>query len=445
MTKRPKVPDAPSLMDGASSSPNDTNSQTLIVLGRERKAPWVQVYVELLDEYAERIGGFAGIGLWTYLRGYVNRDPGNRWNGCAFPTTATLRKKGKVGGRHLRELLDKCFTWGLLDIEIVRNPKPTNGKITSSTRRFLYRVNDPLPKEEFLAAKDREELPRKDSPPRLARTPAHAKLQARSHPSLRGGTSSPELMHASSPELVTRLKLRSEFRVSTRTTSPDPDRVRAREREGSVPAPVVVEQGQSRTQPKPQTHSGGGGDFKALVAEICAQVPDLSKRTAEQFIRRYGAEAVEEHAAWLMVEIEHRRRHRLPEIEKPGGWLRKSFEEPFTQPPRSYRRRRRLQERQERAAAEAQAATLAAEAAATEEQRRRDEMRARVFVMAPERQQEIDAEARAAVASTQLGRAFTVPPFPEVLDSPSPGAVLWRVQVAERLLATQEPPSTATP
>ncbi len=48
--------------------PTGSEQGALIVLGRERHAPWVQVYNELIDLYAEHIGGFAGIGHWVYLR-----------------------------------------------------------------------------------------------------------------------------------------------------------------------------------------------------------------------------------------------------------------------------------------------------------------------------------------------------------------------------------------
>ena len=49
----------------------------LIGMGRRRESPWVQVYNERIDLYQPHIGGFAGVGYWTYLRRFANHDPEN--------------------------------------------------------------------------------------------------------------------------------------------------------------------------------------------------------------------------------------------------------------------------------------------------------------------------------------------------------------------------------
>ena len=73
----------------------------LIRMGRRRESPWVQVYNELIDLYQPHIGGFAGVGYWTYLRRFVNHDPENGWRGRAFPNK---RHDGQVGADRLKDL-----------------------------------------------------------------------------------------------------------------------------------------------------------------------------------------------------------------------------------------------------------------------------------------------------------------------------------------------------
>ena len=133
----------------------------LIRMGRRRESPWVQVYNELIDLYQPHVGGFAGVGYWTYLRRFVNHDPGNGWRGRAFPNKRRLKADGQVGADRLKDLERLCIAWGLLDVEVVRQRRYAGGRLVGETRRFLYRVNDPLSEDEFRRAVASGELPRR--------------------------------------------------------------------------------------------------------------------------------------------------------------------------------------------------------------------------------------------------------------------------------------------
>ena len=143
----------------------------LIRLGRRRDSPWVQVYNELIDLYQPRIGGFAGSGYWTYLRRFVNHDPENGWHGRAFPNKRQLKADGQVGAERLKELERVCVAWGLLDVEVVRQRRYAGGRLVGETRRFLYRVNDPLGEDEFRQAVASGELPRRPEATDLLQAP----------------------------------------------------------------------------------------------------------------------------------------------------------------------------------------------------------------------------------------------------------------------------------
>ena len=136
-------------------------------MGRRRHQPWVQVFHELTDLYAPLIGGFTGIGYWTYLRRFVNHDPAHPWCGRAFPTRRQLCKEGGVGTAKLLQLRDQCVAWGLLDIAMVRRRSFAGGRMVGETRRLVYRVNDPLSADEFAAARAAGLLPRSAEPLRV--------------------------------------------------------------------------------------------------------------------------------------------------------------------------------------------------------------------------------------------------------------------------------------
>ncbi len=136
-------------------------------MGRRRHQPWVQVFHELTDLYAPLIGGFTGIGYWTYLRRFVNHDPAHPWCGRAFPTRRQLCKEGGVGTAKLLQLRDQCVAWGLLDIAMVRRRSFAGGRMVGETRRLVYRVNDPLSADEFAAARAAGLLPRSAVPLRV--------------------------------------------------------------------------------------------------------------------------------------------------------------------------------------------------------------------------------------------------------------------------------------
>ncbi len=144
----------------------------LIRLGRRRDSPWVQVYNELIDLYQPHIGGFAGIGYWTYLRRFVNHDPENGWHGRAFPNKRQLKADGQVGAERLKELERLCIAWGLLDVEVVRQRRYVGGRLIGETRRFLYQVNDPLSEDEFRRALASGELPRRPEASNLGQAPS---------------------------------------------------------------------------------------------------------------------------------------------------------------------------------------------------------------------------------------------------------------------------------
>ena len=146
----------------------------LIRMGRRRESPWVQVYNELIDLYQPHIGGFVGVGYWTYLRRFVNHDPENGWRGRAFPNKRQIKADGQVGADRLKDLERLCIAWGLLDVEVVRQRRYAGGRLVGETRRFLYRVNDPLNEDEFRQAVASGELPRHPEAADLGQAPADA-------------------------------------------------------------------------------------------------------------------------------------------------------------------------------------------------------------------------------------------------------------------------------
>ena len=146
----------------------------LIRMGRRRESPWVQVYNELIDLYQPHVGGFVGVGYWTYLRRFVNHDPANGWRGRAFPNKRQLKADGQVGADRLKDLERLCIAWGLLDVEVVRQRRYAGGRLVGETRRFLYRANDPLSEDEFRLAVASGELPRRPAASDLGQAPADA-------------------------------------------------------------------------------------------------------------------------------------------------------------------------------------------------------------------------------------------------------------------------------
>ena len=158
----------------------ERGGQPLIRVGRRRESPWVQVYNELIDLYQPHVGGFAGVGYWTYLRRFVNHDPENGWRGRAFPNKRQLKADGQVGADRLKDLERLCIAWGLLDVEVVRQRRYAGGRLVGETRRFLYRVNDPLSEDEFRLAVARASCRAAQRPPISARLPQTPPERARS-------------------------------------------------------------------------------------------------------------------------------------------------------------------------------------------------------------------------------------------------------------------------
>ena len=116
----------------------ERSNPPLIRMGRRRESPWVQVYNELTDLYQPHVGGFAGVGYWTYLRRFVNHDPENGWRGRAFPNKRQLKADGQVGADRLKDLERRCIAWGLLDVEVVRQRRYAGGRLVGETRRFPW-------------------------------------------------------------------------------------------------------------------------------------------------------------------------------------------------------------------------------------------------------------------------------------------------------------------
>ncbi len=135
--------------------------------GRLRETLFVQVFNEVVDLYAPHIGGAAGLGYWTYLRRFVNHDPANGWYGQAFPTKARIKSDLCLGTAKVKDLERDCVAWGLLDIEVVRQRRFCGGQVVGETRRFVYRINDPLSAEEFRQAVESGALPRRETAPTL--------------------------------------------------------------------------------------------------------------------------------------------------------------------------------------------------------------------------------------------------------------------------------------
>ncbi len=79
----------------------------LIRMGRRRESPWVQVYNEIIDLYEPHIGGFAGVGYWTYLRRFVNHHPENSRRGRALPNKRQLKAYGQVSADGTQDFTPK--------------------------------------------------------------------------------------------------------------------------------------------------------------------------------------------------------------------------------------------------------------------------------------------------------------------------------------------------
>ncbi len=390
-------------------SPSGAEQGALIVLGRERQAPWVQVYNELIDLYAEHIGGFAGIGHWVYLRRLVNHDPHNDWHGMAYPTTRTLRRVGKVGGETLTELRRMCSEWGLLDLEIVTVPRRVSGRLVGATRRYVYRVNDPLSSDEFQASVEAGELPRQFT---------SAELALAADDSTERGTILGRIV-PTIPGRITRTILPRINQIEQQQLLPlSPKQNNNKAAAPELPGDAVVS---AASPPDP--------DAEQVQALLAALSPDVPATAAEQWLSEHGTQVVAEHLGWLKAEIDAGRR-----VDSRGGWLRDSFG--WSEPPMSYRRLQREQERQAQREAMRQAELAQAEQAASvaaEDRQRLRALRAAYADLPDGRQAEIDAAARAAVTAGPAGSMVDVPPVPDAWKERTIGAVLWRQAVGEIL------------
>jgi len=376
-------------------APSGREQGALITLGRQRTAPFALVYHELVDLYADHIYGFAGLGYWLYLRRYVNNDPGNEWNGRAFPQKSELRRRAQMGWDRLYAIERACLAWGLLEIETVSVPVRREGILVGVTRRLLYSVNDPLAIDEFRSATAGGLLPRdvlraeSEGTSRSRDVPGHiTAVGTCAHP--RRGDVNIKNNNSGSNDLL-----------KNNNKAADP----------VSPGEVVV-----------PWASPFDPEVEQVLALMATLAPDVPASAAEEWLREHGALKVAEHLDWLKTEIGAGRR-----VDSRGGWLRDSFG--WSEPPASYLRLQRERERQVRREAVRQADVARAEEAAAvaeEDRRRLQDAQTAYFALALGRQAEIDSAARAAVATGPAGRMVDVPPVPDAWEARTVGAVLWR-------------------
>ncbi len=385
-----------------SQPPSEREQGALITLGRQRTAPFALVYHELVDLYADHIYGFAGLGYWLYLRRYVNNDPGNEWNGRAFPQKSELRRRAQMGWDRLYAIERACLAWGLLEIETVSVPVRREGILVGVTRRLLYSVNDPLATDEFHSATAGGLLPRE-----VLRTEPEGTSRSRDVPG-----------HITAVGTCAHPR-RGDVNIKNNNSgSNDLLKNNNRAAEPASPGDVVVI---SATPPDPEADQ--------VLALMAALAPDVPASAAEKWLFEHGAQTVAEHLDWLKAEIDAGRR-----VDSRGGWLSESFGWP--EPPASYRRLQRERERQAQREATRQADLARAEQAAAqaeEDRRRLHAAQGAYFALPPDRQAEIDSAARVAVAAGPAGRMVDVPPVPDAWENRTVGAVLWRQAVSEIL------------
>lgn len=182
----------------------------------------------------------------------------------------------------------------------------------------------------------------------------------------------------------------------------------------------------------PDTDAEQAGEAEVLEA-LLALVPQADLRAVPGWVRQYGAGHVRLRAEWLAAILADPRH---APIDSPMAYLRTLLDTPDGQAPAAYRRLLKQGEREARRLAQREAEAAHAEqaaAAADEERRRVDAAQAAFFVLPPDRQAEVDLQARAAVASGPAGQMVDVPPVPEAWDARTVGAVLWRQAVGELL------------
>ena len=327
----------------------------------------------------------------------------------AYPTTRTLRRVGKVGGETLTELRRMCSEWGLLDLEIVTVPRRVSGRLVGATRRYVYRVNDPLSSDEFQAAVESGELPRQFAFAELALAPDD--LTDR-------GTILPRIV-PTIPDRITRTILPGINQIEQQQLLPLSPK--QNNNKAAAPDPAGDAVVSSASPPDPEAEQ-----VQALLAALA---PDVPAAAAAEWFSEHGTKTVAEHLGWLKAEIDAGRR-----VDSRGGWLRDSFG--WSEPPASYRRLQREQERQAQREAIRQAELAQAEqaaAAAEEGWQRLQAVRAAYAALPADRQAEIDAAARAAVVSGPAGNMVEVPFVPDAWEARTVGASLWRHAVTELL------------
>ncbi len=212
-------------------------------------------------------------------------------------------------------------------------------------------------------------------------------------------------------------------------------------------ATTVVVQSAAPTQPASDTPStprpltGQTAEDEAEVLRHLLQLaPDLPAASAQLLVRQAGEPQIRERLLWYEAERDARAAAKLPPIDSPGAWFRRSLEWP--RPPASYRRRQQQLERARRREEQAAAARLAEEARAAQHAQHdagRREIAER-FLALPEAEREIlDREIRAHLRTMPALQASQIPPLPDVLELKGLAPTLWRDRLA--LLLARETPA----
>lgn len=138
---------------GVTQNPNATfivsTEPPLLLPGRLRQPGFVMVWNDLVDLYTPMIG-YAGIGLWTYLRRLTMRKRSHPLHSYAWPGQRHLVNHSGLEGR--TRVLNTMLS--LINAELVtRSPAsdhPTAARLLSDpVNSHIYLVHDPLQLPQF--------------------------------------------------------------------------------------------------------------------------------------------------------------------------------------------------------------------------------------------------------------------------------------------------------
>ncbi len=235
-------------------------------------------------------------------------------------------------------------------------------------------------------------------------------------------------------------------------TSPEinTDNNSARAHARAEAATAVVVQPAAPTVPTPDTPPGGEiptGSATLEEADVLRDLlqlaPDLPAASAQVLVRQAGAPQIRERLLWYKAERDARAAAKLPLIDSPGAWLRRSLE--WLRPPASYRRRQQQIERVRQRAEQAETTRLAEEARAEQDAQNeasRREITERFLSLSEAERQTLDYEIREHLRTLPALRASAIPPLPDVLKLNGLAPTLWRDRLA-LLLAGETPAERA--